>query len=276
MLAVGLVQRTAGVAAAVATVVLLPATKGLPLQATWQLADATLAVCALGLLLVIGLAAVADDPGPWLAAAVPLAAAMAMTKNEGTVFVLAAVLGLAVAAPAGRRRLALVPLGAGVAAALPWSVWTRAHGLENDFVNSSTLRPSTLADHADRLRPLLSAVGTYWTGPPLLSCAVLAVVLGLAVHAVPAVRRPVAVLLVGGALSTAGLLLTYLLAEETGPAFFRSNLPRVLLLPGAVLWVAGAVAVPALARAAGWPARRPIRAGPTSSASSPRTPAVPS
>jgi hypothetical protein len=100
------------------------------------------------------------DERPYLVAAVVFLGAAALTKNEGTVFALAAL--VAAALFAGRARLRAVGLAAGavVALELPWRIWVAAHGIHSqDFRLSNAVDPGYLQRNSGRVGP---AVDDLW------------------------------------------------------------------------------------------------------------------
>lgn len=262
VLFVALVRQFAGLLAAVVCVVAVVATQGLPYMATLFLGDSL--TCLLGLCLLATLAvAVRSHQGeltrPSVALAAVMAAGMAMTKNEGSAFAAAALIAAAVFFRSGRRRWLLLPAAAGLVALLPWALWSRLNGLNNDFVNTHTLRVSVIVKNFSRVGPLLHQSHLYWQGPRGVALAAVIVGAVLCVAASPASRRVVGFLLTGWLLAVGALLLTYLVSPDEGPGFWAASLPRVLLLPGSLLWSLGAVAGGALVTT--WLAGRAGRTG---------------
>src|SRR5262249_36789108 len=111
----------------------------------------------LAIVTALGVAALAswlesDAPGMLAVAALFLGDG-ALTKSEGQLFALAALVAAAVVARRAQRR----PLGfaavAVVAIYLPWGIWVRAHHVTNRDYAFSDLNPSYLSDHAWRVWP---------------------------------------------------------------------------------------------------------------------------
>jgi 4-amino-4-deoxy-L-arabinose transferase-like glycosyltransferase len=153
-----------------------------------------------------------DEPGG-LACFVVFGGMTAMLKNEGTMFVTAAIVALLLAAsPSGRGRLrrAAMASAAVLAIALPWRVYGAAYDLPTaDYDLRNLFDPRYLADHADRVRPVVNELVSEMTdlgrwGLLSYACA-LALVAGLF-----AARREVGFFAVAWtALAFAGLVLTY-------------------------------------------------------------------
>ena len=257
IVAVRLLTELAGPLAGYATVVVLGGVQGLALQLTWVMADTI--TMAYGLCLAVTLVAVcsaATREAARVAAglAAVVAAGGAIGKNEGAAFTAAILLaGAAVLAltPAARGRLRLLigPAAAAAGALLPWWVWVRAHGLHSDVVGASSLRPDLLVRHLGRTGPLLAEAARLWPGPAWPGLLAVAAATAAALATVRAYRRSVLVLLGCFLLTSAALLLTYLVAPFTGRAYWASNLSRVLLLPAALCWTLGAVSAAVLVRA---------------------------
>lgn len=238
-----LVHQLAGVAAALVSVIAVLATVRIVYNATLFMGDAT--VCVLGLLVVAALALAAQTSGSqsrgWTSLCAVLAAGLAITKNEGIAYVFAFVLSGILFFPRGSRRQLLAPLLCAVLALLPWAIWSRAHGLHSDFVNTATVTPTVIARNLSRLHPLLHAARTLWPGPTGLALGAVLVSVLCCLIFLPHRRKLIAFILVGSIFSLAALLLTYLVAPHSGIGFWSSNLPRVLLFPAAVAWMAGAI-----------------------------------
>lgn len=154
-----------------------------------------------------------DDELGGLACFVVFGGMAAMLKNEGTMFVTAAIVALLLAAaPSGGRRLrrAAIASAAVLAIALPWRVYGSAFDLPTaDYDLRNLFDPRYLADHADRVRPVVNELVSEMTdlgrwGLLSYACA-LALVAGLF-----AARREVGFFAVAWtALAFAGLVLTY-------------------------------------------------------------------
>jgi hypothetical protein len=144
-------------------------------------ADVPLAIyLALALLAAVGWLALRNRFA--LALFVVLGATAIAIKSEG---ILELVLDVAiVSVVAWRARRALLPLWAGLAAAVatsvPWFAWRAAHGVSNVFSLRDALSPSYLLDHTDLLRSALDVLGDHLTSVREWSLIVpLAVLLGL-------------------------------------------------------------------------------------------------
>ena len=141
-----------------------------------------------------------------------LAAALA-AKVEGTIFVIAVLVPLAVLAWRSSRRDGLLVLGVGAAAAavtlLPWRLWLRAHEVENQATLSRVTDLGLLGDEAARV-PEAAATVVWELVDPRSWLLVVPVALLAAALAVRAGRRSAAIVLIGSlALSVAGLVLAY-------------------------------------------------------------------
>lgn len=238
---VALVAQLAGPAAAVVGLVTVAVLKGFLVQATYFVGDAPTAALALvAMIAVVVMTRPATDEADRHAAAVlaTVAAAGAVTtKNEGSVFVLAI---LVAAALLGRhRRGLLAPATGALVAVLPWNVWARAHGLHSDFANSDNLTLTVLRRNRARIGHVSGRVAHYWPGLPWWALGLTVVLLVLAVLSC----RDAALLIVpvGAAIALAGLVLVEVLATESGEAFYRYSLPRILFFPAAAFGLAGAV-----------------------------------
>jgi len=184
------------------------------LQLGTNYVDVPLAVYV-GAMLLAGARWVAadDDELGALACFVAFGGMAAMLKNEGTMFVVAAILALLIAvAPAGgcRLRRAAVASAAVLAIALPWRVYGAAYDVPTpDYDLKNLFDPVYLADHADRVRPVVSELVSEMTdlgrwGVLSFACA-LALVAG-----VFAARRAVGIFAVAWTvLAFVGLVWTY-------------------------------------------------------------------
>jgi hypothetical protein len=90
----------------------------------------------------------------FLVAAVVFLGGACLTKNEGTVFALAAFAAAAALAGRARLRPLAVAAAATFALELPWRVWVAAHGIHSeDFRLTNALDPGYLRRTSDRLGP---------------------------------------------------------------------------------------------------------------------------
>ena len=120
----------------------------------------------LAFLIALGVVALAcwliDDEPALLALAVIFLGAGTLTKNEGMMFALVAVVPLlGYLALRDRRRMLhlLGALGAVVVIALPWRIFTAVHHLSTGGIQlSGVFRPSLLAAHAGRVGPSAHAL----------------------------------------------------------------------------------------------------------------------
>jgi hypothetical protein len=99
---------------------------------------------------------------------VPLAAGAMQGKGEGIPELLLFLVLLTVALrAAGRRRLALLWAGAGLALLtwVPWYLWRHAHDVPNVFSIKDSLDPAYLFDHTDRLRLGLRVLTRHYGNP---------------------------------------------------------------------------------------------------------------
>jgi hypothetical protein len=112
----------------------------------------------LAIFVALGLASLAT--GRHRLAALFLGAA-ALTKNEGEMFALAALVAGVVVVPR-RRWLDLAACAVGVLVIdMPWRIWVQAHHLPTrDYALSNLFHPAYLWDHRSRVRP---AAGELWT-----------------------------------------------------------------------------------------------------------------
>jgi hypothetical protein len=141
------VGRLAGPLAAVTAVVAVAALpRALSYLGRLAVADVPLVTFALSAILLLALW-VREPHRDLLVIAGVLAVGAVSTKNEGLLFVLAAFAGAATAM-VRRRHLLLqlaATLGAAIIEVLPWTLYTRAHHLENSFLNPRTLAPGHIA-----------------------------------------------------------------------------------------------------------------------------------
>jgi hypothetical protein len=168
---------------------------------------------------------------------IPMAAGAAMAKNEGLALGVAALAAAAITLPSARRRLVLFPAVAAVAAYMPWSVWARVQGLPNDFLSSKSL--SSLPHNLDRFGPVVQHMARYWPGPKIVGLVVVIAALGYAFAMLPAVRRVLTFLLLCLLFSMLGLIFIYLVSPQSGQQFWFSSMLRVLVTPGALVWMIG-------------------------------------
>jgi hypothetical protein len=203
------------------------------------------AFAAAALVLLVGW--LEEGGRPWLVAAAVCAAGAAMTKNEGLAFALAVgAAGVAAAPRRDRLRAAVVPAAA-LVAALPWALWSRLHGVQNDVVNGATLRQAP--HNLGRLATIGREMWRAWPGPPLLALA--AVVVALLLAFTGRRRRAALAVAISGALALAALVATYLVTPLDLVEHLRSSVDRVLLFPALVAWLA----IPLL-NDPGWTTRR--------------------
>ncbi len=140
----------------------------------------------------------------------------------------------------GYRRYVAPAAIAGVVAIIPWELWARAHSLPNSFLRLSSL--GDFARNIDRLGPVLSHMARNWPGPkPLPAILIIAAV--VLVLAAGRYRRPVGLVLTSFVLQMAALIFIYIVAPESGDRFWRSNMARVMLTPGALVWIVAVLAV---------------------------------
>ncbi|MDQ2750207.1 MAG: hypothetical protein M3Y44_11895 [Actinomycetota bacterium] len=202
----------------------------------------------------------------WLVLGTVLAAGAAATKVEGALFALAALAAAAIAAPQipRARRDAALAVGAVLLSMVPWNVWTRAHHIRSDLINSDTLTLSHLRKVAPYAGDIARLIVRYWPGYGWLMAAAAALAALLAVAELRA-RRLVAFVSAAWALGVVGMWAQYWVSagrDTTGDAIareadshFASSAPRVLIVPSLLL----SLAVPLLAGAlirAGRPAQR--------------------
>lgn len=232
-------ETLAGRAAAAVAVLLALTVQGFGVQALRLLADLPTAAFSLATVALLLVWLRDGDAGLARVAAVMAAGAWG-TKNEGALFVLAAAVAAAVAARvAGRRSAApLAVAGVALAANVPWMLWTRAHDIRNDVVNSGTRLD------AGRLVRVAEGVAEAWPAPALVT-VLLAVAVAIAVRRGHVAR----VLAATGALAltVAGLAATYVVTPYDLDWHLSTSADRVLLYPALLT----AFAVPVLAAGAG-------------------------
>jgi hypothetical protein len=124
-----------------------------------QLAS-NLADIPLAFLLALGVVALAvtllDDDTSLLPFAATMLGAATLTKPEGLLFAVAALLPFVAVS---RTRASLLTVLAVALMLAPWRIFAASHHLKNpEYSFGDALSPSYLADHADRLRPALSGV----------------------------------------------------------------------------------------------------------------------
>ncbi|CAN5573456.1 hypothetical protein BH10ACT8_BH10ACT8_20380 [soil metagenome] len=243
VLVTALVGRLAGPLAAVLSVLGIASMTALATNATQFVGDATNCMFALVLLLLlaIGCTTATAEGNAAIRLAIPFAAGAAMTKNEGGAFVLALLIAAAVVIDSRRRRSLALPLAAAVVGLLPWTLWSRTHGLKNIFVNTSTLKPSSFAHNLHNVGPVLGQMTKYWIGPSGLAAVAVGAVL-VAGLARAETRRTLLFLLLAIGLALGALLFTYVVSPLQGIGFLTSNIPRVIVFPSAAAWVIGSIA----------------------------------
>ena len=112
----------------------------------------------LAMFVALGVAALASwlrtgEEGMLPAAALFLAAG-ALTKNEGELFALTAILAALAVARRAQRRPILLAAGAVVLADLPWRIWLQVNQVKiAEYSISNIVDPTYLAHHADRVGP---------------------------------------------------------------------------------------------------------------------------
>lgn len=238
-----LAGRTPLLLAGLAVLVLVAAPQTLP-QLGSNYADVPLA-----LFVAPGVAGLArwliDERATWaLGSATLLFAAGALTKNEGALFALAALVAAAVAllADGRRNRLGyLLPAALGVAAAvIPWRLFVAAHGLHsNDFDLGRLVDPAYLAHHASRAGPAAHALLTEVSGRGW-GYAALLVGLGLAAGLAVRARALVAFTATWLALSFGGLVVVYWISHTDLTWQLQTSAGRVVasLVAGGVVLAA--------------------------------------
>jgi hypothetical protein len=175
--------------------------------------DIPLAVYVAAMLLAAARWLTGDDGPGALTCFVVFGGMAAMLKNEGTMFATAAILALLLTtalSDRGRLRRALVASAAVLAIALPWRLYGAAYDVPTpDYDLRNLFDPGFLADHAERVRPVVSELVSEMTdlgrwGLLSYACA-LALLAGLV-----AARRAVGLFaLTWAVLAFAGLVWTY-------------------------------------------------------------------
>jgi hypothetical protein len=234
------VTRLAGRAAGVVAVLLCAVPTGIAAFSQRVYADLPAASFSMATLLLV-LAWLESDDDRLVRIAGVMCAGALLTKNEGALFAIVAMLvGLALARR--RRRLAAASLAGAVVAYLPWPIWTRANGIENDVVNSSNLAPDRVVDNLSRLGTIADGFVQYWP-TPLWTLALLAAALAVAARAG---RGGLAVATAAVfALSVAGMAAIFVLTPLDLEGHLESAAHRVLIFPSLV----ALIAVPLLAGA---------------------------
>ena len=121
---------------------------------------ANLADVPLAFFVALGVVALARSLSSGDRTLLPVAAVMlgaaTLTKPEGLLFAIAALLPFVVIA---RTRASLVTAGSVVLILLPWRIFVAAHGLRNpEYSFGDALDPAYLSDHSDRVRPAFAGV----------------------------------------------------------------------------------------------------------------------
>jgi hypothetical protein len=121
---------------------------------------ANLADIPLAFLVALGVVALgrslADEDGSLLPAAAVLLGAATLTKPEGLLFAVAALVPFVLIA---RTRASLLTAIAVALIYVPWRVFTTANDLRNpEYSLGDALRPSYLSAHSDRVRPAFAGV----------------------------------------------------------------------------------------------------------------------
>ena len=247
-------NRLAGPYAGVCSVLLIAGTPRLLAPYGLRVfADVPLAAFAVALLLVLAMWIVHGD-GRMLAVAAALAVGTAAVKDEGVVFALAGLLAALVVPAQVRhaRRQVLFAAATMIASMLPWLIWTRAHGIESDLINSQTLTPHHLRQVAGYSWLVVRLIVRYWPGYGWWGIAggVLAVVLAVTV---PRLRRLTAYLCLAWLIAAVGMWAQYVISagryQNVVPipvelrGHFASSATRVLLVPSII----ASLAMPLLA-----------------------------
>jgi hypothetical protein len=178
---------------------------------------------------------------PLLVAAAVFLAGACLTKNEGSVFALAAF--VAAAALSRRWRAVGIAALAVLAAELPWRIWVAAHGLHSqDFQLTNALDPGYLSRHTDRLGPavheLWNQLGSLHDWGYLLPLTAIGMLAALALRRFALAAFAATWL----ALSFGGLLLVYWIAETPLDEQLFNTANRTIMS----LVVGGAALVPLL------------------------------
>jgi hypothetical protein len=173
----------------------------------------------------------ADGDGPWLALATLFLAAAVLTKNEGLLFAVAALVPLLVLA-AGRRRHVLYAGLVVLLAYAPWRVYTAVHDLgAPDYDLSSSFDVDFVADRLDRApvaaQELLEIALDRNRFGIALVFALAVVVAALALGG----RRVGAFAIAFAGLALAGLTWIYVLTPYELDYFLSTNAERVVVAP---------------------------------------------
>ena len=144
-----------------------------------------------------------DPERSWLVFASLFFTAVALSKDEGVLFVAAAYVGL-VAAARGRRAHALLSAAAVVCALLPWRVFLAVHHLStSDFHFSKSFDPSWVGSRIDRAPTAASALVWHSVDPRQYA---LLLPLGVAALAVSFGSRARALAVFGGVFALLSLI----------------------------------------------------------------------
>jgi hypothetical protein len=79
----------------------------------------------------------------------------------------------------------------------------------------------------------------FWPGPKILGLLVVAVVAGYAFAVTQRHRRASVFLLLSFLFEMGGLVVIYLVSPQSGAMFWRNSMLRVLVTPGALVWILG-------------------------------------
>jgi hypothetical protein len=143
-----------------APVLLLVATAPAVLEQVTGDADLLLASFACLAVATMALWLRGGDRGLLVLAAIFLAAA-GNTKNEGTVFVVAALVvafAIVLVRRLDWRAFVVAAIGTVAVGIAPWHLWISAHGIEPEIQISQGLKPGYLWDRIDRLGPAIDAI----------------------------------------------------------------------------------------------------------------------
>ncbi|MGH3051016.1 MAG: glycosyltransferase family 39 protein, partial [Gaiellaceae bacterium] len=174
-----------------------------------------------------------------------LAGGAAATKIEGTVFVIALFLALALVERRAALRPALVGVGALLAGIVPWKIWLSIHHVPQQVTVHRLVSPSLLAGHVDRL-PRAAAYMAWKIFDPRAWIVLVPLCLAIAFVGRRRAGRTVQLALLGSALALLGLLIAYWttplpfhyhLATSarrivTGPIFFLAALTPIVARGG--------------------------------------------
>jgi hypothetical protein len=204
---------------------------------------AVVSACALLALLRFSV----DGDRRFLAVGVICAGGAGLIKNEGSLFVLAAFVAVAVAILVAQRPRELRPLGVALAATvgiwLPWRLYVVLHNLPStDYKLGSALSPSFLRDQFNRVDPATSAVWGQVEPHSLLAPASLLVV-GLIAALLARQLALSLALVIWCALSFIGLIAIYWISTVAIEWQILTSVDRVtttLLVGGVVAGAFGA------------------------------------